>query len=137
MSPILLLRIATGSLVLFLIGHTLGTVGGTTRGPEEAAVVATMQNYHFDVMGVTRTHWDFYYGLGLYLSAALALSIGITLLVTGLARTHPAAARPFAGALSVGMVLFAVLSWWWFFPAPAVLTTVAAISFGGAAMRLR
>ena len=132
MRPILLLRIALVMLVLFLVGHTIGALSEASRGPEEAAVFTAMQTYRFDIMGVTRTHADFYQGLGLYLSAALAIFVWLTAVISGVARRDPATARPMVIAMAVGMTGMAALSWVYFFPAPAVMSTVAAVCFAGA-----
>jgi len=42
-------------------------------------VFAAMQSYRFPIMGVTRSHWDFYQGLNHYLSAALVALIAVHL----------------------------------------------------------
>lgn len=137
MRPVILLRIANLNLLVFLLGHTLGTISSSSRGPEEAALMAALRGYQFDVMGVTRTHGDFYFGLGLSLSAALVGFIWLTHSATRLAATQPAAARPFVYALATACGLLACLSWTYFFPAPAVMTTLATACFAWAAAQLR
>jgi hypothetical protein len=137
MTPRLLLRLSTGLLTLFLIGHGLGSIAGTSRGAAEAAVVSSMQGYTFDIMGVTRSHWDFYQGLNHYLTAALIVFLLLLVITTRLAERSPGDARPLVWALAVGQALFAVLSWVYFFPAPAVMTTLAAVLLAWAASRLR
>jgi hypothetical protein len=135
MTPRLLLRLSTGLLTLFLIGHSLGSMAGTSRGAAEDAVVSAMQGYTFDIMGVTRTHWDFYQGLNHYLTAALIVFLLLLLITTRLADRSPHEARPLIWVLAAGQALFAVLSWVFFFPAPAVMTTLAAVFLGWAASR--
>lgn len=137
MTPRLLLRISTGMLTLFLLGHALGSMAATSRDAAESAVFAAMQGYHFDIMGVTRSHWDFYQGLNHYLTAALVVFLLLLVITTRLADRSPAEARPLVWALTVGQALFAALSWMYFFPAPAVMTTVATVCLGSAALRLR
>lgn len=137
MTPRLLLRLSTGLLILFFTGHALGSLAAPSRGAAEDAVVASMQGYHFDIMGVTRSHWDFYQGLNHYLTAALVVFILMLVITTRLADRSPTDARPLVWALAMGQGLFAALSWMYFFPAPAVMTTLATVLLGSAASRLR
>jgi len=137
MTPRLLLRLSTGLLVVFLIGHGLGSLASATRDASEASVFAAMQSYRFPIMGVTRSHWDFYQGLNHYLSAALVALIAVHLVTLRLADRSPADARALTTVLAVSQVLFSVLSWTYFFPAPAVMTTLSAVCLAYAAARLR
>ncbi len=58
------LRVAAVLQALGTAFHTLATARGTaSRGPREQAVFDAMQAFHFDLMGVSRSHWDFYRGL--------------------------------------------------------------------------
>lgn len=137
MKPIVLLRIATVLLGIFLVGHTIGAVATSSRGPEESAVFDAMRAYQFDAMGTARTHWDFYLGFSLFLSANLLLLIVMVIQVTNLAKSNLRAARPFVVALFVGHAIFASLCWIYFFIAPSVFTTAAAVCFGVAAAKMR
>lgn len=137
MSARLLLRISTGSLVLFLIGHGLGSLVSTTRDASEASVFAAMQSYTFPIMGVTRTHWDFYQGLNHLLTAALVALIGLHVVTWRLVDRSPADGRALTGVLWMSQALFALLCWAYFFPAPAVMTTVSAACLGLALVRLK
>jgi len=137
MTPRLLLRLSTGLLVLFLAGHAAGSLAAGARDATETSVFTAMQGYTFNVMGVTRSHWDFYQGLNHYLTAALITFLIFLVLTTRLAERSPREARPLVWALALGQALFAALSWMYFFPAPAVMTTLAAVFLGWAASRLR
>jgi hypothetical protein len=47
--------------LLHCIGHTIGGVFGVDApsGTKEGAVVEAMKSNQFDVMGATRSYWDF------------------------------------------------------------------------------
>lgn len=137
MRPLWLLRLSMLMLTLFLLGHGLGSMNTTMRDAREASVFETMQAYTFDIMGVTRSHWDFYQGLNHYLTAALLSFIAMHLVALRLATQAPTEARALVWALALSQALFAALSWTYFFPAPAVMTTVAALSLSVAAVKLR
>lgn len=126
------MRLATGLMVLFLIAHTLGTVTTTSRGPAEDAALAALAAFRFDVMGVTRSHADFYFGLGLCLSAALVLVVWISMVATRLIAEGNATGPTLSRALAVTTGLIAAISWWWIFPAPAVMSTAAAAAYAWA-----
>jgi cell division protein FtsW (lipid II flippase) len=137
MNPRRLLQVSTGLMGFFLIAHTLGAMAGP-RDAAEASMFAAMQGYRFDIMGVNRTHWDFYQGLNWYLSAALVVFVALHINTLGLmARQPSAAARPLLLSMALGLVLFAVVSWRYFFPAPLVMTTLSAACLLLAARQLR
>lgn len=124
------MRLATGLLVLFLVAHTLGTLVSTSRGPAEDAAMAALAAFRFDVMGVTRSHADFYFGLGLCLSAALVLFIWVSIVATRLIAQDARSGRSLTLGLATATGLLAVISWVWIFPAPAVICSAAALAFG-------
>jgi len=137
MNPRHLLQVSTGLMSFFLVAHTLGAMAGP-RDATEASLFAAMQGYRFDIMGVSRTHWDFYQGLNWYLSAALAVFVAVHINTLGLMARHPSdASRPLLLSLAFGQVLFAVVSWQYFFPAPLVMTTLSAACLLLAARQLR
>ncbi|MDQ8153669.1 MAG: hypothetical protein P3B98_03315 [Gemmatimonadota bacterium] len=137
MTPTTLLRIAFGSTALFAAAHTAGTVHTGVRDAQEQAVFDAMKAYQFDAMGVMRTPFDFYYGLGLYLSLFLVVMAVLLWLLAGMARTAPKQARPMVGVLALANLASAALCLWKFFPAPLVLSLASAASLSGAWWGLR
>src|ERR1051326_5341801 len=79
--PLTLYRVASGLLLLFAVGHTLGFEQSDPAWGV-GAVLGSMQSSHFIIQGFTRTYWDFFLGTGytvgvLYLFAAvLAWQLG-------------------------------------------------------------
>ena len=52
--------------------HTIASMDSPSRGPAEEAVFAAMQSFHFQIAGVTRSHWDFYQGYELSITVVFA-----------------------------------------------------------------
>jgi hypothetical protein len=121
------IRLSSILTFVFLAGHLFGTLNLNANGPKEAALFDAMRAFRFDVMGSARTHWDFYYGLNWLLCVHL-LVLGLLMWrLAALARIEPQRARPFMTVLMLGNVLAAALCWRYFFVAPALTTTLAAL----------
>jgi hypothetical protein len=121
------MRVAAILLAIFGIGHTLGIILAPNRGPEEEAIFSAMRSFHFDVMGSSCTHWNFYQGSIFVISVAVALIVVLIWQLSNLMRTEGRQIRPLVMSLFIADVLFAVLSWIYFFPFPAILTSLAAV----------
>lgn len=63
----MLLRVASGLQLMFAVAHAFGHSTVPSRGGEENAVVEKMKAFTFDVMGSTRSHWEFYEGYSIFL----------------------------------------------------------------------
>ena len=127
MQPQILLRIAAIAIAIFELGHTVGgMVFARSRGPDEDALMAALAAYHFEVMGSTRSHHDFYVGEGWYLSAALAAMIVMCWLLSNSTAESPALVR----RLSLVIAAF-------FFVAPLATSAIASAACGAASWRLR
>lgn len=95
-----------------------------------------MKSFHFEVMGSSRTHWDFYQGFSLFVIVTPLLLAVLIWLLGDLARTQPSQARPMVWALAVGVIFFAIIGWTNFFLAPALTNTLAALCLVMAALAL-
>jgi hypothetical protein len=129
LSPAFFLRVASVLTVLHCIGHTIGGVFGVDAPPgtKEGAVVSTMKSNQFEVMGATRSFWDFFIGFGLTISVSSLLQAVIFWQLAGLAKTEPGRIRPIIAAFLFANVGFAILAWRYFFIPPfvgSVLTTI-------------
>ena len=114
-------------LVIFTLGHTFGTIHAITQTPEEAAVIAAMQQYHLPVMGFLRSYWDFYRGFSITISVLLAALGVIAWQVGTLSRRNPREAFPLAMTVLLACVANAFVSFRYFFTAPMVLSIIAII----------
>jgi len=125
-------RVASGLLLLFAIGHTLGF-----QQPDPAwgmgTVLGSMQSSQFIVQGFTRTYWDFFLGAGftvgvLYLFAAvLAWQLG------GLPVATLASMRVTIWSFAACFVVVTALSWRYLFWIPIVMSGVVGACLAAAA----
>jgi hypothetical protein len=131
MKPWTFLRIASVVTLVFAAGHTNGArkswspIGDTD-------VLLSMKSFRFDMMGVTRSCWDFYYGFGLFISLYLALQAVLLWQLAAVAKRDPAAARPMIVSFLIAAVGSTVLAWVYIFAMPAVFTAVIAACLGAA-----
>ncbi len=96
-----------------------------------------MQNYRFDIMGFTRSHWQFYQGFSIFLSANLALLTVLSWQLGNLSAVDPQRARPLVITLLAGGIVFAGLCWSYFFLAPAVVSSLIVVCLLGALIALQ
>jgi hypothetical protein len=130
--PAALYRIASGLLLLFAIGHTLGFYQSDPAWGV-GAVLGSMQSSQFTVQGFTRTYWDFFLGIGftagvLYLFAAvLAWQLG------GLPVATLASMRATTWSFAACFVAVTALSWRYLFWIPIVMSGGIAACLAAAA----
>jgi hypothetical protein len=67
------LRIAAAVLAVHTIAHSAASVASNKRTPGVGALITTMRNFRFSIMGTDRTAWDFFHGLSLLFAANLAI----------------------------------------------------------------
>ncbi|HYW74778.1 MAG TPA: hypothetical protein VE961_27375 [Pyrinomonadaceae bacterium] len=133
-----LYRIAAVLILLFDLGHSAGF---PWSDPKWGVDLGPMRSSHFNVLGFSRTYWDFYVGFGLLESAFLLLAAVLAWQLGSL----PAAAFPVmrwtAWALAGCFAVVTVLSWMYFFTIPIVfgaaitVCLVAAAGFSGRARK--
>jgi hypothetical protein len=125
MKPSVLFKIASVLLYFFGLTHTFGLFRPRT-GEGVSTVLAFMRTVHFDVMGSSRSFWDFYAGFGLLLTVFLWFSAVLAWQLGGLVREHPRLARTLAWPFALSQVAVAVLGWTNFFLAPIIVSTAVA-----------
>ena len=97
-----------------------------------------MKGNAFAAMGVMRTMWDFYRGMGLAVSVLLTLVAVVLWQLSVLSKTEMLAyLRPVIGAFVVGFLLMAVVSWQYFFAGPLVTELLIAACLGMAMIPAR
>jgi len=122
-----LLRIAAVLMFLYFAGHTSGAPWTPGEAPADIAVVDAMKSDHFQVIGVSRSYWDFYFGFGLIISAMQLLQAVVLWQLGTLAKTDAARLRPIIAVFFVSLVVNAILSWMYFFAIPIVMALLIAI----------
>ena len=130
MRPWIPLRLAAGLMAIFAAGHSVGMLMRWNRGPQEEAVLQAMRSFRFQAMGFERSHWDFYRGLGWFLSLTGVLFVVSLWQVSRLAQSHGRVAAPLIATFSIATGVAALLNWTYFFTAPAVVCTAAALCVG-------
>jgi hypothetical protein len=127
MKPVMYLRAASLLTLLHAVLHTIGGVfGKPDPGPEQVAVAAMKAN-QFPLMGVTRSYWSFYMGLGLGVTIFLTIVAIVLWQLGSLAKTDACRLRPICMSFLLAFVLLAVNSSVYFFAAPAIIELLIAI----------
>ena len=112
MTATILLRVASVLALVHSILHTIGSVLSPPEPGTQAATMAIMKASAFPVMGLTQTYADFYLGLALFVTVALAME-GIlfwqlaTLIQSDGARIRPLLASYFFAAPGIFELLIA------------------------------
>ena len=132
LNPVILLRTAVVLMFIHFAGHTVGMFGSPSHGSEEVAVLDTMKTHHFDMMGSSRSYWDFLEGFGFDASLNMLLQSVLLWFLAGLAKQDPAAARPFVGLLALVWLATIFLYLRYFFAAPIVFAIVMAVVLSAA-----
>ena len=123
MNPNLLLRVAAVLTFAHAMLNTFaGLLSGTSKNQAEVLLLDTMKALHFDAMGSLRTYWDFYFGFGLFLTVNLLLLSALMWRLASVAKVNRDLTRPFIGMLCIAFMAFAILSWFYFFIAPVVMS---------------
>ena len=129
MKSVLALRIASVLTFIHAVLHTVGGVfGKTPPGPATVAVEAMKAN-QVVVLGVTRTFWQFYHGMGLGVTISLTAESIVFWQLSILARTAAPQLRPIFATFLVGYLVFALNSYLYFFAAPVIVETLIALCF--------
>ena len=121
------LRVASVITLLYCAGHTTGMPWTPALGPRETALLAEMNAARFDVVGATRTYWDFYVGFGITISLFLLLLAGMLWQLGGLERRQPGVARPITAALCIAFIANAVIAVEYFFVIPILTALTIAV----------
>jgi hypothetical protein len=129
------IRIAQASTLLFALAHTGGMLNTSFRDDAERHAMETLQAYVFPIMGVSRSHYDFYQGMGFSMSLFLIFCVALMQWTIPSLRADARSARPILLGLSATFLVMAAMCVRWFFPAPLVLSLVTALAMGQAARR--
>jgi hypothetical protein len=130
--PSILLRAAAILVLLHFVGHTVGMLQGPSHGQEEVGVIEAMRAHHFNMMGSSRSYWDFFLGFGFDASINMLLQAALLWLLAALARTNPAVARPFIAVFVLAWIAVLLLYLKYFFAAPIVFAIVMVAVLGAA-----
>jgi hypothetical protein len=127
-----LYRIAAVLILLFDLGHSIGC---PWSDPKWGVDTAAMRSSHFQILGFSRTYWDFYVGFGLFNSVSLLLAAVLAWQLGGLPAQSLRIVRPTAWALSLCFAALTVLSWLYFFSIPLVFSGLITVCLMTATFR--
>ena len=108
-----------------------------SRGPGEEAVFNVMRAYHFNLMGLTRSHWDFYQGYELSTTVTFAILAVLMWQLSSLSRTAPEHARPLIPTILVYDIFTSIIGWEYFFAGPGIMSILIAVCLVAALFTLR
>ena len=127
MKSVLALRLASIITFVHAVLHTVGGVfGRTPPGPASVAVEA-MKSNQFVALGVTRTFWQYYHGMGLAVSIFLFIESIVFWQLGSVAKTAAPRLRPIFATFLIAYLAMAVNSYLYFFTAPVVVEILIAL----------
>ncbi len=137
MKPWIWLRVAALLQALGTVAHTMASFDSPSRGPGEEAVFNVMRAYRFDIMGVTRSHWDFYVGYELFITVTFAFLSVLMWQLSSLSRTAPEHARPLTVTILICEIFMSIMGWEYFFAGPGVVSMLIAVCLVATLLALR
>lgn len=126
MNSTLLYKISSGLFIFFGVTHTFGLFRPRTE-TSMIAVIESMQNVRFDIMGFNRSIWEFYIGFGLLLTVFLIFSAILSWQLGNLVKENDKIARLIGLPFAISHVIVAILCWTNFFYPPAITATAISI----------
>src|SRR4051794_26120971 len=128
MKPKLLLRIATGCLLFFALGHS---VGHFTRhdvsDPKAREVLRQMTENKFDMFGQLRSFDENYTGMSLNLIFTLLAMASVVWILSTHTETQPKLTRNILIPITLCVFGFCVTSFLYFFTMPAITCLLTSV----------
>jgi len=87
-------------------------------------MLEAMRAFHFDIMGSSRSVWDFYRGYEFSMTVVFAVLAVLMWQLGNLSRAEPGRALPLIATILVCTALLDVLSWAYFFAGPGVMSAL-------------
>jgi hypothetical protein len=137
MKPWSWLRIGAFLQAIGTVLHTIATSDPPSRRPGGEAVFGAMQSFHFQIMGASRSHWDFYRGYELSITVAFGVLAVLIWQLSNLSRSQPRQAIPFIATILVAEILLSAIGWEYFFAGPGGMSILIAACLGAALLGLR
>ena len=92
-----------------------------------------MRSTHFDIMGTSRTYWDFFVGFGLFFTTFLAFTAVLAWQLGSLSHESLAMMRGTAWALVICFAVVTILAFRYAFVVPIVLSILILLCLTAAA----
>jgi hypothetical protein len=131
MKPKILLRIASGVIILHAVGHLFGMAGWTkAQTDEQKMVVHAMTDHRFPFMGAVHSFADSFNGFGWIVEISLLLASYLLWITGSLAGSQPRISRKLLAALCISLLAQSIFEFIYFFPAAACMSLIAALLTG-------
>jgi hypothetical protein len=127
-----LYRLSAVLILFFDVGHTVGFRQSDPKWGVDT-LVGSMRSIQFDYQGSSRTYWDFYVGLGLFVTVFLLFAAVLAWQLGGLPGETLALMRGTAWALALCFLAVTILSWRYFFIVPLIFSIVITVCLIAAA----
>jgi hypothetical protein len=125
----ILYRIAAVLILLLDLGHSLGC---PWSDPAWGVDLHSVQSTHFNVLGFTRTYWDFYVGFGLSISVLLLSGAVLAWQLGNVPRETFRLLRVTAWGLTLCFAAITALDIRYFFTIPIVMSAVITLFLAAA-----
>ena len=132
MKPAIFYRIASVLLLLFAALHTFGFRQVDPQWGVDS-MIGSMRSIHFDIMGTTRTYWEFFVGFGLFFSIFLILAAVWAWQLSNLPRQTLALLRGPAWALVICFAAVTIVALLYAFIFPIVFSILILLCLTAAA----
>ena len=132
MNSRVLYRVSAVLILLFDLGHSAGV---PWSDPAWGVNTTAMRSSHFQVLGFSRTYWDFYVGFGLIVSVFLLLAAVLAWQLGGLPAQTLRLLRGTAWIFALCFVAMSVLNWLYFFTIPIIFSVLITVCLAAAAWR--
>jgi len=132
LKPAIFYRIASVLVLLFAALHTFGFRQVDPKWGVDS-LISLMQSIHFDIMGTSRTYWDFFVGFGLFFSVFLVFTAVLAWQLAGLPDQTLALMRGTAWALVICFAAVTILSLRYAFIIPIAFSILILLCFTAAA----
>jgi len=132
LKPAIFYRIASVLLLLFAALHTFGFRQVDPQWGVES-LISLMRSIHFDILGTSRTYWDFFVGFGLFFSIFLVFTAVLAWQLGGLPRQTLAVMRGTAWALVICFAGVTIVAFRYAFVVPIVFSILILLCLTAAA----
>ncbi len=123
------LRVASVITFIHAVLHTVGGVFGKIPPGPAAVAAEAMKTNSFVALGVTRTFWQYYRGMGLAVSIFLFIASIVSWQLGSIAKTAATQLRPIFATFLIAWLAMAVNSYLYFFSAPVIVEILIAVCF--------
>ena len=138
MKPKLLLRLASGLILLHLVLHSIGQSSWKqTTDPIKQSVVSQMTDHKFPFMGTVRSMGDYFNGFGYATSIGLALMGVLLWMLSGSSKENVGLSSKLLAVLAVSLFVWSLDEFIFFFPFAACITLLAGLLTCIATLQLR